>query len=78
MLFGREPGMAESARDRARRTWPAIVGFLLGCALGAACEKAFGLPSLALPAGCALLSLALGAVASLNHGKGHPSKRRAI
>lgn len=78
MLLGDDPGQAERARDRARRTWPVIVGFLLGCTLGAACETAFGLPSLALPVGCALLSLALGAVASLNHASGHPSKRRAI
>jgi uncharacterized membrane protein YoaK (UPF0700 family) len=48
------------ARERARHTWPAFAGFLLGCALGAACESAFGLRSLALPAGFALLALALG------------------
>src|SRR4029077_4143512 len=38
ILFGRDPRVA--ARQRAKRTWPAIVGFLLGCALGAACESA--------------------------------------
>jgi uncharacterized membrane protein YoaK (UPF0700 family) len=48
ILFGRNPRVA--ARQRAKRTWPAIVGFLLGCALGAACESAFGLRSLMLPA----------------------------
>jgi uncharacterized membrane protein YoaK (UPF0700 family) len=78
MLLGHDSGRAERARDRAKRTWPVIVGFLLGCAVGAACETAFGLPSLALPAGCALLSLALGAVASSNYATGHPSKWRAI
>jgi uncharacterized membrane protein YoaK (UPF0700 family) len=78
MLLGCEPGRAESARDRARRTWPAIVGFLLGCALGAAIEPAFGLRSLALPASFALLSLALGAAATLHHALGHPWKWRAI
>jgi uncharacterized membrane protein YoaK (UPF0700 family) len=67
MLLGHDPERAERARDRARRTWPVVVGFPLGCALGAACETAFGLPSLALPAGFALLSLALGAVASSHH-----------
>src|SRR5271155_3053813 len=50
MFFGHDIERAERARDRAKRTWPVIVGFLLGCALGAACETAFGLPSLALPA----------------------------
>ena len=74
MLLGRDPARAMSARARARRTLPAIVGFLLGCALGAACEPAFGLPSLALPAGFALLSLALGAAASLREARRHPSK----
>ena len=78
MLLGRDPGRAERARDRARRTWPAIVGFLLGCALGAAFEPAFGLRALALPASFALLSLALGAAASLHHAGRPPWKWRAI
>ena len=68
MLLGHDAARAERARDRARRTWPVIVGFLLGCALGAACETAFALPSLALPACLALLALALGAAASSPHG----------
>jgi hypothetical protein len=38
-----------TARARAKHTWPAIAGFLMGCALGAACEPAFGLRSLAPP-----------------------------
>jgi uncharacterized membrane protein YoaK (UPF0700 family) len=62
MLLGRNASATEKARDRARRTWPAIAGFLLGCALGAACEAAIGLRSLMIPAGFALLALALGAV----------------
>ena len=76
-LLGRDPARAERARDRARRTWPAIVGFFLGCALGAAFEPAFGLRSVALPASFALLSLALGAAATL-HAAGHPWRWRAI
>jgi uncharacterized membrane protein YoaK (UPF0700 family) len=55
------------ARERARNTWPAIVGFLLGCALGAAFEAAFGLRSLVVPAGFALLALALGLTGTLHH-----------
>jgi hypothetical protein len=36
----------------------------MGCALGTLCELAFGLRSLALPVGFALLALALGVVAT--------------
>src|SRR6266446_6732565 len=49
-----------TAAARAKHTWPAIAGFVIGCALGAACEPAFGLQSLALPTGFALLALVLG------------------
>lgn len=48
------------ARDRAARNVPVIVGFAIGCAVGAACEAAFGLSSLALPAGLALFAFAAG------------------
>jgi uncharacterized membrane protein YoaK (UPF0700 family) len=54
-----------AARDRAGNTWPAIAGFLLGCTLGAACEAAFGLRSLVLPATLALYAIALGVSAAL-------------
>ena len=59
ILLRRRTSAVDKARERARHTWPAIAGFLLGCALGAACESAFSLRSLALPAGLALLALAL-------------------
>jgi uncharacterized membrane protein YoaK (UPF0700 family) len=65
IFLGRDPGGIATARVRARRTWPAIVGFLLGCALGAACEAALGLRALALPACVGLLALALGVPTSL-------------
>jgi uncharacterized membrane protein YoaK (UPF0700 family) len=52
------------ARGRAMRTLPAIAGFTVGCGLGAACEAAVGLWSLALPTGLALLALAWTSVAS--------------
>src|SRR5258706_561540 len=45
----------------------------VGCALGAACEPAFGLQSLALPTGFALLAFVLGLVASLRHSVSHNS-----
>jgi uncharacterized membrane protein YoaK (UPF0700 family) len=65
MLLGRDP--AEVAQ--AQHTWPAIVGFTVGCGLGAAGEAAVGLWSLALPAGLALLALALGVAATLDGGR---------
>ena len=46
------------ARDRANRTWPSIVGFTIGCVLGAACETRFNLRSLALPTVLSLVALA--------------------
>ncbi len=61
VILGRRPADVAKARDRAMRTWPAIVGFAVGCGLGATCEAAIGLRSLALPAGLALLALAMSA-----------------
>ena len=57
-LAGVDPVAAVKARGRAMRTLPVIVGFTVGCGLGAACEAAVGLWSLALPTGLALLALA--------------------
>jgi uncharacterized membrane protein YoaK (UPF0700 family) len=69
MRLGRDPNEVASARSRAKHTWPAIVGFTVGCGLGAACEAAIGLWSLALPAGLALVALALGFAEKLDGGK---------
>jgi uncharacterized membrane protein YoaK (UPF0700 family) len=60
VLLGRDPRDMAGARNRAKRAWPAIVGFAVGCGLGAVCEAMFGLRSLELPVGFALLALALG------------------
>jgi uncharacterized membrane protein YoaK (UPF0700 family) len=65
VLLGGNASSTVRARERARKTWPAIVGFLLGCALGAACEAAFGLHSLVLPAAFGLLAVALGLAGTL-------------
>jgi uncharacterized membrane protein YoaK (UPF0700 family) len=54
----RDPGELSSARRRAKATWPPMIGFALGCALGAACEIGYGLMALALPTGLALLAAA--------------------
>jgi uncharacterized membrane protein YoaK (UPF0700 family) len=67
MLLGRDSSGFAAARDRASDTWPTIGGFLFGCALGASCEAAFGLRSLAVPAGLALVALALGLSTTLQH-----------
>ena len=56
VLLGRDPATAAEARHRAAHTWPAIVGFAAGAAVGAALYGAIGLPSLALPTGLALAS----------------------
>ena len=59
-LLGREPGDVIQARWRAKHTWPVIVGFTAGAALGAACFAAVGLKALALPVALSLLALAMG------------------
>jgi uncharacterized membrane protein YoaK (UPF0700 family) len=58
--FGRSQSGRAKARVRARRTWPAIAGFLLGCALGAVCEPAFGLVALVIPTLLSLSAIAFG------------------
>jgi uncharacterized membrane protein YoaK (UPF0700 family) len=60
MLFRRDSSEVAHARSRASHTWPAIVGFTIGCGLGAVLEAAIGYWSLALPTGLGLLALALG------------------
>ena len=62
MLIAQDPNDVAKARSRARHTWPAVVGFALGCTLGAFCEMLIGLRSLALPAGLAFVALALARV----------------
>jgi uncharacterized membrane protein YoaK (UPF0700 family) len=59
ILFGHDPAEVAKARHRAKHTWPVIIGFTAGVALGAACFATTGLKSLGLPAGLALLALIL-------------------
>jgi uncharacterized membrane protein YoaK (UPF0700 family) len=68
-LFGRKLSDVAKARTRAMLTWPAIVGFAIGSGLGAACEAAIGLTSLALPVGLAVLAVAMGMNASTEKTK---------
>lgn len=58
VLVGRDPATAAQAYRRAVHTWPAIVGFAVGAAAGAALYAAAGLSSIALPAGLALAAVA--------------------
>jgi uncharacterized membrane protein YoaK (UPF0700 family) len=60
MLVGSDPAEIAVARELASRTLLAILGFAVGCGLGAACEAAIGLRSLALPAVLALLAFFIG------------------
>jgi uncharacterized membrane protein YoaK (UPF0700 family) len=62
-LVIRDPNDASEARRRANRSWPTIVGFVVGCGLGAASEATFALRSLAIPLGLALLALVLSSAA---------------
>jgi len=69
VLLGRDPDEVVKARSRAKNTWPPIVGFTVGCGVGAACEAAIGLWSLALPTGLALLAFAMGFAVKLDGGE---------
>jgi uncharacterized membrane protein YoaK (UPF0700 family) len=62
VLVGRDHAKVARARARAMHTFPVILGFSIGCVLGAAVEAAAGLWSLALPTGLALLAFAMGFV----------------
>ncbi len=46
-----------TASRNARNIWPAIAGFILGCALGAVCQDAFGMRALFLPTGLSLMAI---------------------
>ena len=60
ILLGRDSAEVAVARRRAHHTWPVIVGFTVGAALGAWCFANVGLWSLAMPAALALLAFFLG------------------
>jgi uncharacterized membrane protein YoaK (UPF0700 family) len=60
LFIGRPGEDLAGARTRVKHTWPAIVWFAVGCALGAVCHAAFALWSVALPAAFALIALGLG------------------
>src|SRR5262249_38270701 len=59
LLLRGDPAEVAKAGQRANHIWPSIVGFIIGCGVGAVCEARFGLRALALPVGLALLALAM-------------------
>ena len=59
LMASRDDAVIESARKRAIHVFPVIVGFAIGCALGAAAQSAYGSWSLALPAALATLAVAM-------------------
>ncbi|HMF11378.1 MAG TPA: YoaK family protein [Gemmataceae bacterium] len=61
LLWSRgDPDYLARARSRAGATFPAVVGFVAGCAAGAVLEFQFGLWALALPVVLAALAVPLG------------------
>jgi uncharacterized membrane protein YoaK (UPF0700 family) len=59
VLAGGDDSVVAGARKRVIHIFPVIVGFILGCALGAAGQAAYGSWSLGLPAGLALLAVVM-------------------
>jgi uncharacterized membrane protein YoaK (UPF0700 family) len=59
VLAGGDEAAVASARQRVIHILPVIVGFALGCALGAAGQAAYGSWSVGVPAGLALLAVAI-------------------
>ena len=64
-VIKRHPGEAST---RARRTGIIILGFVIGCGLGALSEAAVGLWSLVFPLGLSLIALAIGLKLTLPDG----------
>src|ERR1700751_5071300 len=60
MLVGGDAADTAKAKGRALNTLPVVIGFAVGCALGAAGEAAVGLWSLMLPTALALFSCIIG------------------
>jgi uncharacterized membrane protein YoaK (UPF0700 family) len=59
VLAGGDAAVVARARKRVIQIFPVIVGFTLGCALGAAGYAAYGSWSVGLPAGLALLAVVM-------------------
>jgi uncharacterized membrane protein YoaK (UPF0700 family) len=62
IVVGRDTADVAQAKSRALDTLSVIIGFLIGCALGAAGEATIGLWSLLLPTTLALFAFVIGIV----------------
>jgi uncharacterized membrane protein YoaK (UPF0700 family) len=71
-----EPDDVAGARRRASVTFPCVVGFVAGCAAGAALEVQSGLGALALPVALAALAVPLGELWGDGRAPPQDSKRR--
>jgi uncharacterized membrane protein YoaK (UPF0700 family) len=69
ILLGHDSDKAGESRRRAKHTWPAIVGFTIGCGFGAACESVAGLWSLAIPTGLAMVAIAMSFATGFDGGE---------
>ncbi len=65
LLSERNGDLAAKAGVRAKHTATAIIGFAVGCGLGAGCKIILGLWALALPTGLALFALVIGLASKL-------------
>jgi len=59
ILLGAERAVEDAARRGAAKIWPSIVGFVVGCCVGALCESRYGLNAVAFPTGLALIAFAM-------------------
>ena len=78
VLLGRSRNDGAKAGERATRTGLAIAGFVVGCGLGAGCQAVTGLWSVALPAGLALVALAIAVAAKLDGSQAQPAHPRLV
>jgi uncharacterized membrane protein YoaK (UPF0700 family) len=78
MLLGGSSNDRAKAGERARRTGMAIAGFAVGCGLGAGCQAVAGLCSLVLPAGLALVALAMASAGGRDGTQAQPFIPRLV
>jgi uncharacterized membrane protein YoaK (UPF0700 family) len=78
VLLRRSPDDGAKAGERARRTGPVIAGFVVGCGVGAGCQAVAGLWSLTLPAGLALVALAMSFAVKLEAAQTEPFVPRLL
>jgi uncharacterized membrane protein YoaK (UPF0700 family) len=59
ILLGAERAEEDAARRAVDKIWPSIVGFVVGCCVGAFWESRYGLNAVAFPTGLALIAFAM-------------------